>query len=219
MTGTKRKLCMSLGGAVALLGSADAASATVYYNDFATIGATDDYGQGPYSYGGVTIQYVGTGTIWTTSHPAAPSGYSWYPDGGGIGYDDITLTGGGTFTSIELLAGSGFFEGGADLLYQVLNGATVVGSGDLGALPGSTTGFATFDLSGGPFTELRVQGVIAPATFDPSNFEALAIGAITISTSTSTVPEPSTWAMMLLGFAGLGFAGYRRTRKALSIAA
>ena len=28
------------------------------------------------------------------------------------------------------------------------------------------------------------------------------------------IPEPSTWAMMLLGFAGLGFAGYRRARKA-----
>jgi unsaturated chondroitin disaccharide hydrolase len=27
-----------------------------------------------------------------------------------------------------------------------------------------------------------------------------------------TVPEPSTWAMMLLGFVGLGFAGYRRAR-------
>jgi hypothetical protein len=27
-------------------------------------------------------------------------------------------------------------------------------------------------------------------------------------------PEPSTWAMMLLGFAGLGFAGYRKTRSA-----
>jgi hypothetical protein len=26
------------------------------------------------------------------------------------------------------------------------------------------------------------------------------------------VPEPSTWAMMLLGFAGLGFGGYRRRR-------
>ena len=26
------------------------------------------------------------------------------------------------------------------------------------------------------------------------------------------VPEPSTWAMMLLGFAGLGFAGYRKSR-------
>jgi hypothetical protein len=26
----------------------------------------------------------------------------------------------------------------------------------------------------------------------------------------STVPEPSTWAMMLIGFAGLGYAAYRR---------
>jgi PEP-CTERM motif len=31
------------------------------------------------------------------------------------------------------------------------------------------------------------------------------------SGSTPTVPEPSTWALMLLGFAGLGFAGWRRT--------
>jgi hypothetical protein len=33
------------------------------------------------------------------------------------------------------------------------------------------------------------------------------------SLSGSVVPEPSTWAMMLLGFAGLGFAGYRHARK------
>jgi hypothetical protein len=30
----------------------------------------------------------------------------------------------------------------------------------------------------------------------------------------SVVPEPSTWAMMLLGFAGLGFVGHRQIRKA-----
>jgi hypothetical protein len=30
----------------------------------------------------------------------------------------------------------------------------------------------------------------------------------------SAVPEPSTWAMMLIGFAGLGFAGFRRAQKA-----
>jgi hypothetical protein len=36
---------------------------------------------------------------------------------------------------------------------------------------------------------------------------------------TVTVPEPSTWAMMVLGFAGLGFAGYRRSSKAACIAA
>jgi PEP-CTERM motif len=33
----------------------------------------------------------------------------------------------------------------------------------------------------------------------------------------SSVPEPATWAMMLLGFAGLGYMGYRR-RGALSAA-
>ena len=29
----------------------------------------------------------------------------------------------------------------------------------------------------------------------------------------SAVPEPSTWAMMILGFAGVGFMAYRRSRK------
>jgi PEP-CTERM motif len=29
----------------------------------------------------------------------------------------------------------------------------------------------------------------------------------------TSVPEPATWAMMLLGFAGLGFTGYRATKK------
>jgi hypothetical protein len=28
------------------------------------------------------------------------------------------------------------------------------------------------------------------------------------------VPEPSTWALLMLGFAGLGFAGYRSTKSA-----
>jgi PEP-CTERM motif len=48
-----------------------------------------------------------------------------------------------------------------------------------------------------------------------SIFGAVTIG---ITVTTPTVPEPSTWAMILLGFAGLGFAGYRRTRVAISAA-
>ena len=36
--------------------------------------------------------------------------------------------------------------------------------------------------------------------------------------SVAAVPEPSTWAMMILGFAGVGFMGYRRRKSALAVA-
>jgi len=42
--------------------------------------------------------------------------------------------------------------------------------------------------------------------------------AISTGSITTAVPEPSTWAMMLLGFAGLGFVGYRRTIKGEALA-
>jgi hypothetical protein len=38
--------------------------------------------------------------------------------------------------------------------------------------------------------------------------------ALLSGVSVDPIPEPSTWAMMLLGFAGLAFAGYRQTRRA-----
>jgi hypothetical protein len=57
-----------------------------------------------------------------------------------------------------------------------------------------------FNYAGGTFTltvnDLAVQ-VSAPAN-------------ITGSFVASAVPEPSTWAMMILGFAGVGFMAYRR---------
>jgi hypothetical protein len=40
-------------------------------------------------------------------------------------------------------------------------------------------------------------------------------GTLTIS----AVPEPSTWAMMIIGFAGLGFLGYRRSQNSVAMAA
>jgi hypothetical protein len=35
---------------------------------------------------------------------------------------------------------------------------------------------------------------------------------------TRGVPEPSTWAMMGLGFAGLAFAGYRARKRTVAVA-
>ena len=39
-----------------------------------------------------------------------------------------------------------------------------------------------------------------------------AFGTYTLAPPPPTIPEPSTWAMVLLGFAGLGFAGYRKAK-------
>ena len=44
-------------------------------------------------------------------------------------------------------------------------------------------------------------------------------GTVTVTPVTPGIPEPSTWAMLLLGFAGLGFVGYRRTKKSALAAA
>jgi hypothetical protein len=34
----------------------------------------------------------------------------------------------------------------------------------------------------------------------------------------AVIPEPSTWALMLIGFAGLGLAGWRSLRRSVAIA-
>jgi hypothetical protein len=53
---------------------------------------------------------------------------------------------------------------------------------------------------------------------NPGTFNATAIYDPLQITITS-VPEPSTWAMLTIGFAGLGFAGYRASRKSAALAA
>jgi hypothetical protein len=65
----------------------------------------------------------------------------------------------------------------------------------------------------------------AHASFIANVGDVITIQAITLPTgfSDSTVaiseaPEASTWAMMLLGFAGLGFAGYRKAKSVAAVA-
>lgn len=55
-----------------------------------------------------------------------------------------------------------------------------------------------------PFCESSPSGWYGPVTF--SSFSVELVGA------TPAVPEPSTWAMLLIGFAAIGFAGYRSSR-------
>jgi hypothetical protein len=58
-----------------------------------------------------------------------------------------------------------------------------------------------------------------PAPGSYMDYQTGVTGSFDSIVISNSVPEPSTWAMMLVGFAGLGFASYRTSRKAASIAA
>ena len=93
---------------------------------------------------------------------------------------------------------------------------TMAGYGIVVNQPGPTS------YSSSPFTVMNT-GAAGLVAFDlkyteccggPANLDFAINGA-----PVGGVPEPSTWAMMLLGFGGLGFAGYRRSSKAERFAA
>ncbi len=64
------------------------------------------------------------------------------------------------------------------------------------------------------FTNDSFAGLSALLNFGSSVFSSSALLVTTTGrVSVPSIPEPSTWAMMFLGFVGLGLAGYRRTRK------
>jgi PEP-CTERM motif len=90
-----------------------------------------------------------------------------------------------------------------DLTIEAIDGTTLVQSFDLTGLKHDADLNFILVATGGPLTEgslLSGSGIK-----EAKHFEVSGIAAI---------PEPSTWAMMLLGFAGLGFAGYRKARSA-----
>jgi hypothetical protein len=75
------------------------------------------------------------------------------------------------------------------------------------------------NLSGGDFTSVSWNGTNAVFTGTSNGgFDAIGGASIVFDVSLST-PEASTWAMMLVGFAALGFAGYRASRKGEAFAA
>jgi hypothetical protein len=80
-----------------------------------------------------------------------------------------------------------------------------------------------FDLDSPPSETAPVGWTLTPATVGSDFFvgPGLTYGAFSDPNSANFgafVPEPSPWAMMLVGFAGLGLLGYRRARAAVSAA-
>jgi hypothetical protein len=120
------------------------------------------------------------------------------------------------FTSGELTGETQVFDTGSVVGATLLGtgmsfNSTVTGADFAWPLTLPPTGFS-YDPTGADQTQTFVSdpgGDILEA--DISNV------TITVAvTPPPAVPEPSTWAMMLLGFAGLGFFSYRSARRAVS---
>jgi hypothetical protein len=109
---------------------------------------------------------------------------------------------------------------GVDVLFAAVNLVDWLGN------PAPFSPLEDFSFSGGVSSQL--PGVLlsnSPIAFDSIN------GFSTANPFTGTafvegeidgqaaVPEPSTWALVMLGFVSLGFAGYRTSRKGAAVAA
>jgi hypothetical protein len=144
-------------------------------------------------FGGEMLHLTATGTVSCCLGGSPSNG----PDGGGLGgATDITPLAGmnvGEFVSGTQMALVGVFGGpGLTTQWSVFT----IGSNWSGRVP---TGATSLYL--GIADALGFNGPVGWYNDNTGSF-------------TVTVPEASTWAMLLAGFAGLGFAGYRGSRKA-----
>lgn len=112
----------------------------------------------------------------------------------------------GTFT----IDGLSSYAGGDNLLYYPSTSYT-----SFGGISVATAGGPDFNLGGGgvsaPQFELLNNSVLNPG--GGVSLGSLASGSYNIVLTMTAVPELSTWAMLGLGFAGLGLAAAGRGRK------
>jgi PEP-CTERM motif len=148
---------------------------------------------------------------WTLIGPAPALGGFTAPGSGTL---TVTLSpmGGDLVTSISGTVGGQTIAGlisnsfGDNLLFSNNNGTSLLDSKGISFndVQGNLYNIFSF-FAPGQVTSGNAYGERAPQGFGVGTF------------AISAVPEPATWAMMLLGFAGLGFA-FRQTRRKVSFA-
>jgi len=117
----------------------------------------------------------------------------------------------GTFTIVGGSAGLSPYAGSDNILYipaQITPSNSTPAFVDFGGISFHTIGgLVDFNIGGnsqsGPF-----QYVLNDSVNNPNGYPGVNPGSVLINMS--AVPEPSTWAMMVLGFMGVGFLAYRR---------
>jgi fibronectin-binding autotransporter adhesin len=186
-------------------------------NTFA--GTSIQWGAAPASLGG--IAFSGTAII-AKNAAGTSAGISATPAGDTTNYMSIlggkseTLTFSGTQNKFGLYWGSidsynsvAFYLGNSATPFLTLFGNTLNAVPALG-FNGDQSGALTNAYV--TFTGLSFDKIVLASSGNSFEFDNISYGNV------GPVPEPSTWAMMLLGFAGLGYV-YRRRRSRLAVTA
>jgi PEP-CTERM motif len=129
----------------------------------------------------------------------------------GLTFDLLSgMTDGGDSFSFTNVIGSQFQDGAAfnpatDAFINHFGGLTVTNIGDFDLSP--------FAISIDGISFRQASGVLSGTL----GFDRFDIAEPLTITKETAVPEPSTWTMMLVGFAGLGFASYRARKIVASV--
>jgi hypothetical protein len=187
---------------VSLVGLTASANAAVFIGDLNTI-SSSSIGSG--NLGVITVTDIAGGVKVDVSLTA---GFDFVNTGGPhtpFAYDLNASPTSISFTSPTIFSAAG---SSSDTPYGTFNhGVNMVGGN---GAPGAQHGPLDFTIMGVTTANFvkDAEGFFFGA--DLINLKNGNTGSVAASTFTAAVPEPSTWAMMVLGFCGLSFMAYRR---------
>jgi PEP-CTERM motif len=175
-------------GAVALsAASANAATVVIDFNSGFASAAS-------YSELGVTFTAIGGGTLSSNDYGNGPNGTKGIVanDGGDFQPINALIAGGANFVSIDL----GDFNSDADSLFlRAYDAANNLLGSDAFEIDAAFVGMVTLSVSIAGIDRVEFGGV---------GGQGSSLYGDNFTYNTGAVPEPATWAMMLLGFGGLG---------------
>ncbi|KTE18856.1 hypothetical protein ATE67_17370 [Sphingopyxis sp. H050] len=195
-------------GALALSIPATANAATVTFEDQAAF-RCDLSGSG--ASGGMSYSYGFAACYYSPSNPADfPTPITSTVMASGYGATSFALTGGGIFSLSTLDLAFGPFNHSGLASDTTLVTGTLSDGGTLTTTLTVGRGFQNYALNWGNLTSISFGQL-------QSSSEYLAFDNINYSTE-GAVPEPGTWAMMIVGFGAIGAAARRRRSKKLALA-